>query len=176
MSFVTSRWTYISEWRAGMALLGKPAGCKHPQPTAPFPLPSPSGTSWASPSWCRVGRQPQIHTAFRLVVQVSEGAMGPAEMAAAVAETSGEGLAEVAAGTRATVTALQKRAPFWHSEPTTHPCLLFFVCGECFVLCFAHAIERQFLQLSYSEMPLPWDSCCHEKMALTLKQKWHCAT
>lgn len=45
-------------------------------------------------------------------MQVSEGATGPAEMAAADAGTSGEGLAEVAAGTRATVTALQKRAPF----------------------------------------------------------------
>lgn len=43
-------------------------------------------------------------------------------------------------------------------------------------LWFASVIERQFLWLSCTVMPLSWDWCCQEKMVLPLKQRWHCAT
>jgi len=47
-----------------------------------------------------------------------------------------------------------------------------FVCVRGhFILCFAGAIATRFLQLSSPVMPLSWDSCCQEKMALTLKQR-----
>lgn len=52
---------------------------------------------------------------------------------------------------------------------------LFLCMWKHFTLCFACPIERQFLQLSCPVMPLSWESCCQEKMAPTLKQRWQCA-
>lgn len=68
-----------------------------------------------------------------------------------------------------------RESSFWHTKPTLTFLSFSFVCGERFVPSFAHAAERQFLQLFHPVMSLPQDSCCQEKMPLTLKQKWHCA-
>lgn len=75
-----------------------------------------------------------------------------------------------------TVSLPHSREPLFDSQsPVPTLTFLSFCVWGYFILCFACAIERQFLQLSYPVTPLPWDSCCQEKTVLTLKQRWHCA-
>lgn len=101
--------------------------------------------------------------------------MQPPKLAAACMETSRGWPAGAAEEHEPPSLPHNGELPFWHKEPTLTFLSFSFVCGERFVLSFACATERQFLQLFYPVMLLSQDSCCQEKMPPTLKQKWHCA-
>lgn len=98
------------------------------------------------------------------------------EMVAAGAATTREELGGSIAGTRVSHGPTAE-CPFVavRTQCVPLPFYLFLCMWRHFTLCFACPVERQFLQLPCPVVPLSWESCCQEKMALTLKQRWQCA-
>lgn len=79
----------------------------------------------------------------------------------------GFGSVQLGQGTESSCLAASAQCPRW-------PLYLFLWCvGTLPVLCICD--WETVSLLSYPVMPLSWDRCCQEKMALILKQRWHCA-